>query len=206
MKRRKPILLLFCVSLFTLGQAQVPKTVNITAGTLAESFTPAENKTITNLKVTGTLNTSDFYFIRDSLSVIQILDLSEARIISPLDTIPDKAFYYKRTLQKISFPTNLVRIGYAAFYNCSGLLSVEVPATVTSMGASAFSSCGLKSVILPPTKISYYGWAFDNCDSLVTATTPYTNDGGNIFMGSNNLRTIIVPEGVTTLKDGAFYQ
>ena len=206
MKRRKPILLLFCVSLFTLGQAQVSKTVNITAGTLAGSFTPAENKTITNLKVTGTINTSDFFFIRDSLSVIQEVDLSKARIISPLDTIPDKAFYYKRTLQKISFPTNLVRIGYAAFYNCSGLLSVEVPATVTSMGASAFSSCGLKSVILPPTKISYYGWAFDNCDSLVTATTPFTNDGGNIFMGSNNLRTIIVPEGVTTIKDGAFYQ
>jgi len=206
MKRRKLILLLFCVFLFTLGQAQVSKTVNITAGSLAGLFTPAENKTITNLKVTGTLNTSDFYFIRDSLSVIQILDLSEARIISPLDTIPDKAFYYKRTLQKISFPTNLVRIGYAAFYNCSGLLSVEVPATVTSMGASAFSSCGLKSVILPPTKISYYGWAFDNCDSLVTATTPYTNDGGNIFMGSNNLRTIIVPEGVTAIKASAFYQ
>lgn len=206
MKIRKPILLLFYLSLFTLGQAQVLKTVNNTAGTLARSFTSSEKKTITNLKVTGTLNKSDFFYMRDSLSVIQTLDLSEARITSPLDTIPDQAFFKKSILRKISFPTNLVRIGSAAFYSCSGLLSVEVPATVTSIGASAFSSCGLKSVILPPTKISYYGWAFDNCDSLFAAITPYTYDGGDIFMGSKNLRTIIVPEGVTTIRDGAFYQ
>lgn len=206
MKITKPILLFICLSLFTLGQAQVSKTVNNTAGALAGLFTPAEKKTITNLKVTGTLNKSDFFYMRDSLSVIQILDLSEARITSPLDTVPDQAFFKKSTLRKISFPTNLVRIGSTAFYNCTGLLSVEIPATVTTIGASAFSGCGVKSVILPPTKISYYGPAFFGCDSLVIATTPCSNDGGDIFSGCNNLRTIIVPEGVTTIKDGAFYQ
>jgi len=206
MKRKKRILLLFCLSLFTFGQAQVSKTVNSTAGGLNGLFSSAEKNTTTNLKVSGTLNTSDFFFIRDSLSVIQVVDLSEARIISPLDTIPDQAFFKKKTLKQISFPTNLVRIGYAAFYECSGLLSVEIPSTVTSMGSSVFTSCGLKSVILPPTKISYYGPAFYDCDSLVIATTPYTNDGGNIFSSCNNLRTIIVPEGVTTIKGGAFYQ
>jgi len=206
MKITKPILLFICLSLFTLGQAQVSKTVNNTAGALAGLFTPAEKKTINNLKVTGTLNKSDFFYMRDSLSVIQILDLSEARITSPLDTVPDQAFFKKSTLRKISFPTNIVRIGSTAFYNCTGLLSVEIPATVTSIGASAFSGCGVKSVILPPTKISYYGPAFFGCDSLVIATTPCSNDGGDIFSGCNNLRTIIVPEGVTTIKDGAFYQ
>ena len=203
MKRRKSILLLFCVSLLTLGQAQVSKTVNSTAGSLAGSFTQLEKKNITNLKVTGTLNTSDFFYMRDSLSVIQILDLSEARISSPLDTIPDRAFKNKETLQKIFFPTNLVRIGDAAFYYCKGLLSVEIPSTVTSMGSSAFSGCGLKSVILPPTKISYYGPAFYGCDSLVIATTPSVKD---IFSSCRNLRTIIVPEGVTKIEGGAFYQ
>ncbi len=205
MNIRKQILLLFCITLFSLGQAQVSKTVNSTAGTLAGSFTPAEKKTITNLKVTGTLNKSDFFYMRDSLSVIQILDLSEARITSPFDTIPDQAFKNKKTLQKISFPTNLVRIGYAAFYSCSGLLSVEVPATVTSIGTSAFTSCGLKSVILPPTVISYYGDAFYDCDSLVTATTPFTiYSGGYLFSSCDNLRNIIVPEGVTTIRPSAF--
>lgn len=206
MKIKKPILALFCLFLFTLVQAQVSKTINNTAGNLAVKFTQAERQTITNLKVTGTLNMSDFFYMRDSLTVLQILDLSESRIISPLDTIPVEAFKNKVTLQQISFPTNLVRIGSAAFYSCSGLLSVEVPATVTSIGASAFSRCGLKSVVLPPTNISFHGWAFDNCDSLTTATTPYTYAGGNIFMGCRNLRTIIVPEGVTTIKGGAFYQ
>ena len=203
---KRIVVISFCLCLLFAGQAQVSKTINIVAGTLQGSFTSSENKTITNLKVTGTLNASDFFFVRDSLSVIQILDLSEARITSPLDTIPDQAFFKKSTLRKISFPANLVRIGYAAFYYCSGLLSVEVPATVTSIGASAFSGCGVKSVILPPTKISYYGPAFYGCDSLVIATTPCSNDGGDIFSSCNNLRTIIVPEGVTTIRDGAFYQ
>lgn len=190
--------------LITGVAAQVSKSVNITAGGLAEAFSPTEKITTTDLKVTGTLNAADFLFIKDNLSVIQILDLSEARIISPLDTMPDNAFNRNKTLQKISFPTNLVRIGNAAFYNCSRLLSVEIPATVTSMGSFAFSGCGgLKSVILPPTKISYYGTAFSNCDSLVIATTPSVKD---IFTSCRNLRTIIVPEGVTTIEGGAFYQ
>lgn len=206
MKRRKPILLLFYLSLFTFGQAQISKTVNSTAGNLNGSFSSAEKKTTTNLKVSGTLNTADFFFIRDSLSVIQVVDLSEARIISPLDTIPDQALYKKTTLKSFIAPGNVTYIGGAAFFGCTSLSEVKLPKTLTELGSSAFSICGLTSIELPATISKIGGACFWGCENLEKATVPYTEDGGNLFSGCAKLTTIIVPEGVTTIKDGAFYQ
>lgn len=206
MKIRKPILLIFCLFFFTLGQAQVSKTVNCTAGTLAESFTPAEKKTIINLKVTGTLNESDFIYIRDSLSVIQQLDLGEARIISPLDSIPAHAIYKKTTLKSFIAPAGLTYIGQAAFLGCTSLSNVQLPKTIKELGPSAFSISGLTSIELPATIVKVGGACFWNCSSLIKATVPFSEDGGNLFSGCNKLTTIIVPEGVTTIRDGAFYQ
>ena len=36
---------------------------------------------------------------------------------------------------------NVTSIGYAAFWQCSGLTSVTIPNSVTSIGSSAFSGC-----------------------------------------------------------------
>jgi len=206
MKTRKTILLFFCLSLFTLGQAQVSKTVNNTAGALAGLFTPAEKKTIINLKVTGTLNATDLFYVRDSLSVVQNVDLSEAKIISPLDSIPDQAFYKKTTLKSFIAPSNIRYIGVAAFLGCTSLSEVQLPKTISELGSSAFSMCGLTSIELPST-ISKIGLVcFSGCENLLKATVPYSEDGGSLFSGCNKLATIIVPEGVTKIKDGAFYQ
>ncbi|MFA5046036.1 MAG: leucine-rich repeat protein, partial [Paludibacter sp.] len=206
MRKRIPFLLLLSLFVFTIGQAQLTKTVNITAGGLNGTFTPSENKTITNLKITGTLSSADLFFIRDSLSVIQVVDLSEARMISPLDSMPDRAIYKKLTLKSFIAPVNLKYIGQAAFLGCTALSEVQLPKTITELGSSAFSICGLTSIELPATITKIGGACFWNCNNLVKATVPYTNDGGDIFMGCGKLTTIVVPEGVTQIKDLAFYQ
>jgi hypothetical protein len=198
--------IMFCLCLFITGQAQVSRTINIVAGTLAGAFTPAEKKTITTLKVTGTLNASDLFFVRDSLTVIQTLDLGEARIISPLDSIPDQAIYKKTTLKSFIAPAGLTYIGQAAFLGCTSLSTIQLPKTIKELGSSAFSICGITSIELPATIVKIGGACFWSCSSLVKATVPYSNNGGDLFSGCDNLTTVIVPEGVTTIKDGAFYQ
>ena len=198
-KRNLTVITLLFIINSTLGQ--ISKSVTITAGLLGKEFSAKEKNTVTHLKISGTLNAADFIFIRDTLSVIEDLDLSETTILNPENTLPDRAFNGKKTLKSISFPTDITRIGTSAFYNCSGLVSVTIPSSIKSIGTFAFHRCGIKSIVLPD-DISFDGPAFSYCDSLVIATVPFTS---GVFNGCFNLKTIIVPEGLTQLADYAFY-
>lgn len=201
--KRKSILILSGLFLFATGNAQVSKTVNITAGGLKKAITPAEKTTITELKITGTLNADDFYYIHDSLAVVQVIDMGEAKTVSPLDTVPDRAFKNKTTLKSVIVPATTTHIGDAVFLGCSNLSDVKLPATIKSLGTYAFSSCGITSIELPATFTQTSGACFWSCSKLVKAIVPHTAE---MFSGCYNLKTIVVPDGVPQIIDGAFYQ
>ena len=50
-------------------------------------------------------------------------------------------------LTSVTIPSSVTSIGWSAFSGCSGLTSVTIPSSVTSIGDSAFEGCsGLTSV------------------------------------------------------------
>ena len=64
-------------------------------------------------------------------------------------------------------------IGNCAFYNCNGLESIILPASVTSIGAYAFNRCyGLTSIVLPDGLMSIDVWAFYECVNMTNITIP----------------------------------
>ena len=91
---------------------------------------------------------------------------------------------------------------------CSGLTSLTIPSSVTSIGWSAFSGCsGLTSLTIPSsvTSIGYY--AFSGCSGLTSLTIPssVTSIDDNAFSGCSGLTSIYVyPEKVPILGTGVF--
>ena len=64
-------------------------------------------------------------------------------------------------------PEGVTSIGACAFYNCSGLTSINIPNSVTSIGGSAFEGCsGLTSISIPEGVTSIGWFAFSLCDNL----------------------------------------
>jgi len=87
----------------------------------------------------------------------------------PVTGIADKAFYNCTSLTSVEMPASVRSIGRSAFNSCTGLTSVTIPGSVTSIGAYAFSNCtGLGSVTIPSSVTSIGSSPFANCPSLTS--------------------------------------
>ena len=117
-------------------------------------------------------------------------------------------------------PDGVMTIGKMAFYSCKSLTDVTIPDSVTSIGNNAFASCSALTSITIPESVTSIGYnALDNCKSLTSITVDennkyYSSKDGVLFNkdrtvlilypGSNNRKSYIIPDSVTTIEDGAF--
>lgn len=152
---------------------------NLRAGKLSEAgISPDE----TSLTVIGSMNAADFAYIFDNLSALKVLDIYNVKIeayngaplpytgvqSSPAATLPDYALTGLTKLEDISLPDGLKAIGKGALSG-TGLKSLYVPESVTSIGDYAAMRCSdLQSVSIPG-GVSVIGTrAFAYCPKLST--------------------------------------
>jgi len=121
------------------ANAQVIKTVNVTtAGTLA-TVASTYLSTVTNLTVTGSIDARDFLCMRESMTNLKVIDLKTATIKSYTGTAGTVSG------SSTTYPVN--EIPQYSFFNISvgigktGLTSISLPITVSSIGSSAFQGC-----------------------------------------------------------------
>ena len=143
------------------------------AGTLRDKIGSTKRDKITNLKIIGEINGSDWSVIRymagrdyygsESDGKLAILDLSETKIVSGGGRYLYDDYYIDY------FYTHDNELGSRAFYNCSGLTSLSLPSGITSIGWEAFSGCsGLTSLSFPSGITSIGGYAFSGCSGLTS--------------------------------------
>lgn len=132
-----------------------------TAGTLESELDNNKRVRTKKLRITGVMNSEDFFFIRDQMPMVKHLDIAEVIIVSDLynmndDYIPDNALFRKR-LDSIILPRNLKGIGKESLRENS-FSKIELPATLEYIGLGAFWEGGdvdLMDVIcnnpVPPT-------------------------------------------------------
>ncbi|MCB6089277.1 leucine-rich repeat domain-containing protein, partial [Flavobacterium psychrophilum] len=96
-------------------------------------------------------------------------------------------------LTSVTIPNSVTTIGDEAFADCSGLTSVTIPNSVTTIGDGSFARCsGLTSVTIPNSVITINRGAFALCSGLTSVTIPnsVTTIRENAFTGCSSLRTV----------------
>lgn len=112
------------------------------------------------------------------------------------------AFYGCECLEQVSLPESVVMLCYA-FNSCFQLKHIDLPPAVKDV-SWAFESTGLKNVRLPY-GIENIAYAFAGCEDLEYAYIPGTvRDLTEAFTDCENLRTVVMEDGITGIGDYAF--
>ena len=131
-----------------------------------------------------------------------------------LITIGEEMFY-QSDLRSVVIPTNVTTVGYSAFKRCSSLTTVtfEKESQLKTIGGDyyygAFSDCtALTSIEIPASVETIGNTAFSDCSSLATVTfekgSRLKTIGNNAYYRCTSLTSIEIPASVETIEATAF--
>lgn len=208
----------------TVNQLGTPKIMKLVAGGLLAGLNADERRSITNLVLTGTMDSRDFKTLRDSMPSLSNLDLSGVDILAYsgfygtsssnlANEIPQNAFFdsYKyisnTTLEAIILPLSATSIGRNAFYECRSLSEVVVQNKLRTVGDLAFGYCvSLRNIDLSKSVQTIGYSAFSNCTSLMTALMgdSLLTLGSSAFLSCNVLEKVSLGNSLTSVGYAAF--
>ena len=179
-----------------------------------------QESSIVSLKVRGSLNGYDIMLIRNKMTNLRYLDLSEARIVKEAnnyeyytgcyteDDVLGANSFRDLQLLKVVLPKDITSIGEYAFSGCAHLLEVKgMPATCQTIGSYAFSSCSTLREVEIGSGVASIGYAaFSGCSSLTSVTIPnsVTNIGGSAFSSCSALKDIVFSRNLERIESYAF--
>lgn len=205
--------------------------VDTSAGELSKVLSGITLTNINALKVTGTLNETDFKYIRENLTALEVLDLSGTN----MTVFPNRAlaFYHgeNTTLKEVILPEGLISIEEAAFANCTALEKLNVPSTVNTLGrwilentkvtsftipqgvteipASCFYGSAINTINIPPSVKTIGNWAFQDAKLTEVVIPSSVTSIGKWAFGCNNnnptLQSVIIEANITEIPVCCFY-
>lgn len=171
---------------------------------------------------------------RQKAIVMMALALVASQLLASIDTVGGIDWYFEKqngsavikstnptqasaidpnTAGAITVPSMLggypvTAIGPNAFYSCTNLTSVLIPAGVTSIDSLAFAYClSLESVTLPDGVTALGDRAFYSCGKLCECELPSSvrTIGNSAFYGCSSMSNVVFSGRIESIGNSAFY-
>ena len=217
----KPIFISLLMTLPLISLAESKKTIHVeTAGSLSTLISADEKYTITDLTVSGSLNSTDLLFIREMVGSdivcsptagkVTKLDMSDARIIFGYENYIEDGFAdsrgnYGNPGVEVRFASRNDVLGSCLFAGCDKLEEVKLPQSITEIGDYVFYfGWSLKSLTIPKNVKSIGKALFPFCESLVSLDVDKENTTFRSPEGSNAIikdKTLVLGCGNTDLTN-----
>ncbi len=145
----------------------------------------------------------------------------------PVVAIGLNAFFDNNDIISVKMPDTITTVGVSSFYGCKNLSNVELSKNTTTIDKRAFSYCtSLESITFPdglitigseafgyaenlgevyiPSSVQYMMQAFDHSAKKITFAEGFTEIPTNACYDANYAHTIVLPDTVKTINNGAF--
>ena len=139
----------------------------------------------------------------------EILDIPPYIENLPVTAVRDNAFYCCTSLRRISLPATIKTMGHHCFYGCDALTDIILPKRLESLGMGCFEGCSaLSDIILPDTLKVLPDSCFRRCSGLTELMIPQqvTEIEKFCFCGCSSLSYVSLSGKLKTIGIGAFYQ
>ena len=174
-------------------------------------------KFVTDLTISGSINSYDFMLMRNQMPLLRHLNLKDASIVynefqhytgyhTEDNQFPDYGLYNCK-LFSLTFPENITKVGNYGVYSNKYLSEMTLSKGVASIGNHAFYDCdALTAIILPDGLTSIGNSTFSMCDKLFSVTFPESikTIGEYAFTYCEKLASITLFEGLTSIGKYAF--
>ena len=134
-------------------------------------------------------------------------NVTHVRFHPSVVNVRSEAFHSRKSLVEVVINDGLREMGESAFYGCSSLQSISIPSTITKIGTFVFDSCiGLEEVVLKEGLKEIGHKAFANCKALQSITIPSTVEmiDTSAFFSCTEMREVILNDGLKKIGGGAF--
>ena len=171
---------------------------------------PLLNATLHTGTVGGLVDGTDIYWSLDDEGTLTLyfdMDCGYTDLPDFQDNRAQPWYEYADQIVRVRISEGVTSIGDENFTYLTRLEDVEIPSTVTRIGA-AFPYCySLETIVLPDTVETLDGGVFWYCGNLETVTLPagLTAIPTSLFYGCSTLSNVYMPSTVTSIGNNAFH-
>ena len=164
-----------------------------------DSYAFGKNTTLTSVSIPETVTELKYSAFMDCTSLTAVTIPSG---LTKSGSLGSGAFSGCSALTTVQFGSGLTSIPEALFEG-TGLKTITLPESVTSIGMWAFADCAkLEQVSFPASLTSIDGCAFENCTALTAVTLPkrLTKLGNEVFANCSALKSVWIPKSLTNIN------
>ena len=209
-------------SITSIGEGAFRECTALTGITIPENVTSIGYQAFYKCTALKNINiTSSVLTYIGDMAFSECEALESIEIPYGITSINERTFFGCHALKSISIPDSVTSIKENAFGECSYLRKINLPESVTTIESMAFYSCDrLTEITLPGSLVSISPYAFKYCGRLkkidVAESSPYFSSIGGVLFSKDKKELVIypygnyqesytVPDGVTSINEGAFY-